>query len=499
MASIYDNTRHGLRTLVIAAWFAVPSAGIAAPVELGGPRTIAPGSPVLATRGPRSAMMWEPLVSIDSAAPINTHTIYLNRCLGGCTVAQGSTNATTNPAHSSLGHGVLSAFSQGDPTWNTVVACMKEVYAPFNVEITEVDPGEQPHFEIMIGGMPQQIGLASDLGGVSPFSCQTYIPNSLVFVFDVWGNDAEEICSTAAQEIAHSFALDHATLPSDPMTYFKYMGRRHYKDAQIQCGSDCDPHHRSPLGVTCTGDEFQFHPCACGGAQTQNDVQVITTLFGDSGATPPQVTIVRPKVGDVVTDGFIVTADITDDTKVASAELRVDGALIQSATTARGPYAFTGPGALADGTHTIEVTGYDNLGTPGRARVQVIVGAGCKAAADCPADTATCLGGRCVAGPGAPGGLGESCTAQTDCKSWQCANDNGAQFCVESCKPGQCPANFGCRDDGQGGGVCWPGYDESSGGCAVTPHHAGDPPIGPIAIGLAFAATDARRRRRPRR
>jgi hypothetical protein len=496
MASIYDNTRQGFRALAIAAWLAIPTVASAAPVELGGPRTIAPGSPVLATRGPRAAMMWEPVVSIEAAAPINTHTIYLNRCVDGCTVAQGSTNATTSPVHSSLGHGVLSAFSQGDDTWNTVVACMKDVYAPFNVEVTEVDPGEQPHFEIMIGGMPQQIGLASDLGGVSPFSCQPYIPNSVVFVFDVWGNDPEEICATAAQEIAHSFSLDHATEPSDPMTYFKYKGRRHYMNAQIQCGSDCDANHRSPLGVACTGDDFQFHPCACGGAQTQNDVQVITTLFGDSGATPPAVTIVEPKVGDTVTNGFTVTADITDDTSVVSADLRVDGVLIQSAATARGPYAFTGPGALTDGTHTIEVTGYDNLGTPGRSRVQVIVGPGCKADADCPMDTATCIGGRCVAGPGIPGGLGDACTAQTDCQSWQCANDNGAKYCVESCKPGQCPANFGCRDDGLGGGVCWPGYDEGFAGCAVTAGHSAEPPLGSIALGLAFAAAAAVRRRR---
>jgi hypothetical protein len=453
------------------------------------------GSQIVADR-PRTTMMWEPsAAAIDANAQVNSHTIYLNRCAGGCSVAQGTTNSTTQPAHSSLGHGVLSPFSQGDDVWNTVVACMKDVYQPFNVVITETDPGSAPHFEIMIGGMPQQIGLSADLGGVSPFSCQPYIPNSVVFVFDVWGADAEEICATAAQEIAHSFALDHATEPSDPMTYFKYMGRRHYVNAQIQCGSDCDENHRSPLGVACTGELYQDHPCACGGAQTQNDVQVISTLFGDSGATPPEVAITRPKIGDTVMDGFEVTADITDDISVSSAELRVDGELV--GTTAASPYTFTGPSGLANGTHTLEVTGYDNVGTPGRTRIQVIVGPGCKTTADClDADAATCIGGRCVAGPGTPGGLGEVCITQTDCKSWQCDNDNGAQYCVEACEPGQCPANFGCRDDGRGGGVCWPGYDEGFAGCATAPSGGGgETPIGSIAVGLAFAGAAARRRR----
>jgi len=481
------HTRQLAWAIAMASWIAAPATAAADPGS-GDP----PGTP-LALR-PRTAMMWEPIVSATALAQVNTHKIYLNRCAGGCTVAQGATNSTTDPAHSSLGHGVLSPFSHGDATWNTVVACMQEVYAPFNVEITETDPGAEPHFEIMIGGMPQQIGLGANLGGVSPFSCMPYIPNSLVFVFDVWGDDAEEICATAAQEIAHSFALDHAIEPSDPMTYFKYKGRRRYMNAQIQCGSDCDDNHRSPLGVACTGADFQSHPCACGGAQTQNDVQVISTLFGDGVATPPAVTIVTPHIGDTVTPGFNVTAEIDDDVAVASADLRIDGDLIQH--IAGGPYVFTGPATLADGTHTLEVTGYDNAGTPGRARVQVVVGAGCKSGDDCGDDASTCLAGRCVAGPGTPGGLGAACITATDCKSWQCANDDGAKYCVEACKPGQCPSNFGCRDDGQGGGVCWPGFNEGFSGCAASGTGSDGNPVGSIALGLGFAAAVWRRRRR---
>jgi len=489
-----DGSSRGCRSALQAACALAVIAVVAGAAPAAAEPPAGAGSPV-ALR-PRTAMVWEPIVSVSALAQVNSHKIYLNRCAGaGCTVAQGATNSTTAPVHSSLGHGVLSPFSRGDKTWNTVVSCMKDVYAPFNVEITETDPGAEPHFEIMIGGMPQQIGLGANLGGVSPFSCMPYIPNSVVFVFDVWGDDPEEICATAAQEIAHSFALDHAIEPSDPMTYFPYKGRRRYMNAQLQCGSDCDSNHRSPLGVSCTGADFQSHPCACGGAQTQNDVQVISTLFGDGSATPPAVTIVTPHIGDTVRPGFSVTAAISDDVAVASAELRIDGALIQH--IAGGPYAFTGPAALADGTHTLEVTGYDNLGTPGRARVQVIVGAGCSTGGDCSdQDASTCLAGRCIAGPGAPGGLGEVCVSATDCKSWQCANDDGAKYCVEACKPGQCPSNFGCRDDGQGGGVCWPGYSEGFSGCAASGSGSDGNPLGPIALGLGFAAALWRRRRR---
>jgi hypothetical protein len=438
-------------------------------------------------------MRWEAVDPVIAAAPVTSHTIFLHRCpTEGCTVVQGTSSSTSDPLRSSLGHGVVGRFTRSDETWNTVVACMKEVYAPFNVQITEVDPAEQPHFEIVFGGKPQDLGLDANLGGVSPFSCMPYIPDSVVFVFDVWGDNPEELCTTAAQEMAHSFALDHATEPSDPMTYFPYQGRRHYKNAQVQCGSDCDANHRSPLGLTCTGDKLQDHACACGnGAQTQNDVQIIKALFGDLSASPPAVTITTPRPGDTVTAGFAVATKITDDTTVASAELRVDGALVER--QAGNPRAFIGPAQLADGTHTIEVTAYDDVGTPGRARVQVVVGAGCGAADACPLDTDACVGGRCVAGPTVTGGLGQRCLAATDCASWLCANDDGRRYCVEACQPGQCPSSFGCRDDGAGGGVCWPGFDDSSGGCAATPAHA---PLGPILVGLGLAGFVLRRRAR---
>jgi hypothetical protein len=470
-----------------AAWCLACPIAAAEPRSTGPNGGVVPAPPSLVR--PTTTIQWETFEPAAATTQVNSHTIYLHRCAGSdCTVVQGTTNSTTNPVHSSLGHGVLSPFSQGDATWSTIVACMREVYAPFNVEITEVAPGTAPHFEILIGGTPQEIGLPAGVGGISPFSCMPYIPNSVVFVFDVWGNNAEEICATAAQEVAHSFALDHCIDPSDPMTYFDYKGRRHYVNAQIQCGSDCDQNHRSPLGVACTGSDFQEHPCACGsGAQTQNDVQVISALFGDLAASPPAVKIVSPRVGDTVEPGFAVTAEITDDVAVASAELRVDGTLIS--TVAATPYTFTGPAPLADGTHTIEVTGYDNLGAPGRARVQVIVGPGCKAASDCPTATDVCVGGRCVAGPDVTGGLGQVCNTQSDCVSSICAADNGSRYCVEACKPGQCPGGFGCRNDGMGGGVCWPGFDEHAGGCAA----GGGSSLG-AALGLALLR---RRRRRP--
>ena len=136
---------------------------------------------------------------------------------------------------SDIVHGshVLGAFPYGDDAWNSVVSCVKDTFSSFNVQVTDVDPGTASHFEIMIGGLPADLGFPTNVGGVSPNGCgQTYIPNALVFDFaNVWSRARrraagciEDICSTAAQEIAHSFALDHSTNAADPMTYFDYTG-----------------------------------------------------------------------------------------------------------------------------------------------------------------------------------------------------------------------------------------------------------------------------------
>src|SRR5690606_34079819 len=98
------------------------------------------------------------------------------------------------------------------------VACVKETFAPFDITITEQDPGDMPHFEALFGGKPSDINDDPSFGntiGLSPFDCGE-IPNSIVFIFDATGPDPLTQCWTAAQEIAHSFGLEHLFLQKDP-------------------------------------------------------------------------------------------------------------------------------------------------------------------------------------------------------------------------------------------------------------------------------------------
>ncbi|MGE0548499.1 MAG: Ig-like domain-containing protein [Kofleriaceae bacterium] len=459
-------------------------------------------SPVpLATRR-RTDRVWVDIDPGTVSQVVNSNQIYLNNCKpNGCVIrgGQGASSIDSGTFQGSWpinGNRTLTAFAASDQTWNQIVDCMKDVFSPFGVEIVTTNPSPAPHFEIMIAGRPTDIGLNSSTLGVSPFSCSTYIPNSLVFAFqkaisELPYNEVEEICATAAQEIAHSFALDHVIDSSDPLTYFPFSGRRYFKNAQVQCGSDCYG-GTSPTGLECTGGTQQIHPCVCTGSPTQNSVQTITNLFGAGTPTPPTVKITSPKLGDNVAPGFPVHVEASDNLELGRVELYVDN--MMTASLQSGPFAFNAPATLSDGTHLVKVIAYDSFGTSASAQVQVVIGEPCGKPADCPSDTDTCVGGRCVPGPGVQGGLGATCNAPTDCASGQCAsNSDGERQCVESCLVGedQCPDGFGCLNAGDLG-VCWKGYDDGSGGGGCTTGG----PMGLITMGLGLAVALFRRRRR---
>ncbi len=454
---------------------------------------------------PRLERVWQDIdpgqFSGGPLAAVNSNKIYLNNCKpNGCVIRPGGASSLDGSGYQGMwgisGTRTLTAWNQSDANWNAVVTCMRDVFSRFGVEITTTNPGTAPHFEIMIAGRPTDIGLSNGIGGISPFSCQQYIPNSLVFAFaniSIYQNDPEEICATAAQEIAHSFALDHVIDPSDPLTYFSYNGRRQFKDANVQCGSDCDPSGQSPMGATCTGSNRQIHQCACGGA-TQNSVQKIRALFGSGTPTPPTIKITSPKLGESVAPGFPIRVEAEDDNGIGNVTGTIDGvANLAPMAIVTAPYAFNAPASLTNGTHTIRMIATDIYGTQAETSVQVIIGEPCGRPDDCPNDTDTCIGGRCVTGPGVQGGLGSTCESGPECASGQCAQDSsGAKHCVEPCAidEGQCPDGFGCLPAGDNG-VCWPGYDDGSGGCSA----AG--PGGQVTLGLLFASLlYARRRRR---
>jgi hypothetical protein len=434
-------------------------------------------------------------VQIDPAKVgnvVNSKIIFMNRCTGGCKVTSGFTDSRTNK--SAIGAGTLSAYSYGDSSWNSVMTCMKATMSKFNVTVTDVDPGPNvEHFEIMVAGTPGQIGLSSGIGGIAEYSCDSpgvcakYIPNAIVFDFaGVWGGDVQEICSTAAQEIAHTWTLDHVTDATDPMTYTPYSGMRQFKDG-VYCGSDC-VNNTSPFGLPCTNGR---HTCMSTGTATQDDIKILTALFGPAGAVAPTLKVTNPTNGSAQAAGFAVNVECTSNDGVQEVDISIDG--MPKATLTAAPFSYTTPATLTEGPHKVTVLCASKLQAITTVTADVIVGMAC-AGDSCATPGYICFDGACIAGPEKPGGLGATCTTNGDCIAGACASDGTTSACTSPCdlETKNCPDGFGCIDTGAGGGVCWAGADDG-GGCCDTSGSSG---AGSMLIALGMAGMFLTRRRR---
>jgi hypothetical protein len=405
---------------------------------------------------------------IDAAS---SRIVYLHRCpAAGCPILDGANDdSRQNISQIAASDTVIGAFTQSDDTWKKMLSCVRATFAPFDVMITDVDPGQVPHYEHIVGGSPNQ--LRPDIGGaggVAPKTC-TDIPNAMTFTFDVYGSDHETLCWTAAQEVAHAFGLEHEMNAKDPLTYLEGNLPKRFQADDAQCGEGV------PRICMCTGG-------------TQNTYMHMLSMFGPGTPTPPMLTVKSPTNGKKLQPGFITRVNASDDSGLDHVEILIDG--IKIADSYDEPYTIIAPDVVEQGPHTLEVRALDVQGTPTTVALDVIMGPPCTASAGCDG-VDVCVAGVCLPGPDAAGGLGYECSSSTECISRSCVKDGGSVgHCTEACDPaieGVCPSGFACIDAG-GAGVCWP---TESGGCCET----GASGKGPALLGFGVLALVLRRRR----
>lgn len=312
-----------------------------------------------------------------------TRTLYLDR--DGGTLAPGHTNSQANTTTLVDQVSTIAGWDTDDATWAETVACVRAMWSPFDVEITEIDPGAAtPHIQVHIGGSPTSIGFPSKIGGVSPMAIDcSVVEHSIVFVFPQnLRDDPQTVCEVIGQEVGHSYGLDHELEPADPMTYLPFAGDRTFRDKTAACG------------------ESSPRPCGIGGhtcSATQNSFRMLLDRLGAPGSDhdPPVLAITTPQDGELVEPGFPVIASATDDVEVARITLYVDGAEVSTAERALA--VSTDPG-LRPGPHAllIEVADAADNTTVRRLAVEIDDGA-----ARSPPDLVPSFG--CAAGP-EPGG-----------------------------------------------------------------------------------------------
>ncbi|MGE0868076.1 MAG: MYXO-CTERM sorting domain-containing protein [Kofleriaceae bacterium] len=198
--------------------------------------------------------------------PKFSNIIYLNDCQpDGCLIEPGESDSTRNRSSIAREKSWISPFGGGPTTWQLITACIRDVYAPFNVEIVDERPPEGVNYHMaIVAGRPGEIDLPPYAGGAAEGTCG-YVANTVSFTF---ANDhlssIEYICWTIAQETAHSWGLDHKLDERDPMTYLGSGPKRKYFQNEV-----------GPCG------EFTERECRCNRTGI-NSYQEILHVFGSS-------------------------------------------------------------------------------------------------------------------------------------------------------------------------------------------------------------------------
>jgi len=178
---------------------------------------------------------------------------------------------------------------------------------------------------------------------------------------------------TASQTFAAGAAVSLAATASDSD------GTVAHVDFRVD-GNLVNSDTTSPFGFSATGLAAGTHTVTAtavdnGGASTATPA-VTFTVGTTAGNNPPTVSLTSPTVSQTFAVGAAVSLAATasdSDGTVAHVDFRVDGALVNSDTTA--PFAFSATG-LAAGTHSVTATAVDNGGaSTSTAAVSFTVGA----------------------------------------------------------------------------------------------------------------------------
>ncbi len=451
----------------------------------------------------------EPGRRVTVVVPATPHaalsdTLVLERCRGGCRIKKGANDAANSTSTIPVSDATIDEFvnSEGmtgtlaDAEWNAVVQCVKEVYSPFAITVTDVRPSSGQYHLAVLAGRPGNVGQGNDILGIAPLAGDCSPQNNVIsFSFAnqhslVDPSRVQTLCWTVSQESAHAFGLDHQyafsdgrSACSDPMTYrVDCGGQRFFRNQSATCGENAP------------------RPCRCG--PTQNSHQKLRTVFGDG--TPitgdPTVLLTLP----TTTTGFTTTVGGTAGSRrgVRRVELRLNGAAwtdvpgLPFGTTGQampGTYSMQVPASVPDSILDVQLRAYDDLGAFTDSNIVTVTkGAPCQSASTC-ATGQKCEEGKCFWEPPA-GELGDECPYAQFCKSGLCRGTSDLQICTEPCDPAgtnSCGNGLICLAAGEGAGIC---FVEDGGCCSV-----GSGTTGPwvhAGVSTAILALLLRRRRR---
>lgn len=433
--------------------------------------------------------------NVAAADPLVSPILVISRCTGGCLIHGGPDDARASSSSvpcagtpvcggggcqcqaGSQGNYTIEEFKSAtgqigaaaDAEWSQIMQCIRELYSPYGVTVTEQAPTDGTPYNVGIAaGIPENIGYsAQSTLGISPSApgCdprENVISYSFANVY-AGSRRIKSICETVAQETAHAYGLDHAyafaadnrSACTDPMTYRPDCGQKFFRNEPVKCG------------------ENAARPCRCGGLQ--NSHQRLLTIFGPGTpiTTPPTLTVTSPVNGGTVTNGQAVQATAGAQRGIDKIELWLNNYLWKTVKGAAfGPagqpvttYPLTLPDGVPDGIIDIVVKAYDDIDVHTDSPVITVTkGAPCTTADTC-AKGQQCEAGKCFWSP-PTGQLGDDCSYPQFCESELCLDTTEGMYCSQSCVVGvadSCPADYTCEGTAGSTGSCV--HVSTGGGC----------------------------------
>jgi hypothetical protein len=187
-------------------------------------------------------------------------------------------------------------YTSGEQAALAIIQVFKDAAEPFGMRILyeNFPPKHLPYSQVMMGGRPSIIGLPNGVLGVAcNLDCGDSWWRDTTFAFTEGVNDIPTLGTTALQEAAHAWGLDHIDGANNIMYPYATPGIKVWADT-------CTKYNAATGGIGCQPTHDQF--CS-GGAQ--NDVAELTAYFGPNSvdSEPPTVKMLEPKDGQMYTKG----------------------------------------------------------------------------------------------------------------------------------------------------------------------------------------------------
>ncbi|MBL9016355.1 MAG: hypothetical protein JNL83_19355 [Myxococcales bacterium] len=405
-------------------------------------------------------------VAPPPAATPTVRTVFLNGKGGTYNITSGATNAATNTASTiASGNGRTHMGAVIPPVeasfnWPYVVACVKKHYEPYNIVITETEPTSGSYIEAVVGGNGSSTGWSTGSGILGVAAADNFCgvtEKGIAFTFSTnhlgISKPNDELCATIAHEIGHLLALEHEVAAVDTMSYVPFASsmKKSFTNENAACGTTPS----APRSCSC--------PTTGTGQVTSSGVK-LTQFLGlrPMEKVAPELSIMSPDDKATVRPAFTVTATASDDTAMAQVLVLLDGVERGTSVAPEGTTYTIVLDSVAEGPHVLEVQAIDLAGNVTTQKRDITV---------------------------AFGALGETCSANRDCKGNMCAVTGEDSFCTQTCGDGMgCPDDFACADAG-GQQVCVP---SEGGGCSA----AGSSPGAGGLLGLLAVVMISFRRRR---